>query len=872
MVKSFKATATYMLIVAIIATGLLMFLSTYMKLFPSKSEEIATISYLTSAPRLSSVELNSSYQDWLPYKNERVVGANCYGYAKIVLDNTSDIDFVGFIYNQDTNLCTELLECGILEATTLARFGDNFPDASGNGFNKATFKVTVPAGAKKTYILEYEKSSSIEIHPIVINEHDFLKYFYRERTIYSTIIILILCFIAYLAVTSFVFHDLPPLAMGLFTLSELFFYLRQTRMLLSIFDRAIPTWLCSLQIVINMITAIILIISLRQKMNMLHKRILMVASGFALLLAVIEMITGVDMYTWINLITIIFDLYMVFELIQGILENNYQTILTTCSILPWFVFMLLDTVTSIIGARIPILTDYSTILSLLSSLTIYVIFASIIAIFSETEKQNTIIEYFSSSKVLTPNDFLKMTTVPVRAIFVYFEKMQLPLEIIQASANMLKSPLSFSRISAIAKVIEEQSHELKQIIGSERETFQPDIPRSSSAITSIQEELEKLDDDEIKTASDVTICIFGKNSTDDSYLRVILQTEGFDTTVVDDPDKVMELVTAGSIDVLLMDPVSSGEQAFKLCSRIREERNIFTFPILMIINYYANYIVKKSYNVGINDFIVRPFDSAELVSRIHSQLRLKKMYMRNTELSESEREKRTFLYFVTHNVNTPLTLLLNRIVELKDSLNASELPDKMVIDDIEQSVEEIDDIIQNVLISFRISDGRYVNTPEIVDIQDVLDSISVKLRSKYLLKKQVIQWNIPDTIPSIRCNRHAVNGILTNIIDNAIKYSPDSGIIVVSVVPTVVTEGEEEENDTLFKITVADSGPGIPPEKQDVLFDRFKDRGTKSTSADASSVGLGLYVAKELAKLNNIELTYEDNPNGGACFILTFRQ
>ena len=98
MVKSFKATATYMLIVAIIATGLLMFLSTYMKLFPSKSEEIATISYLTSAPRLSSVELNSSYQDWLPYKNERVVGANCYGYAKIVLDNTSDIDFVGFIY------------------------------------------------------------------------------------------------------------------------------------------------------------------------------------------------------------------------------------------------------------------------------------------------------------------------------------------------------------------------------------------------------------------------------------------------------------------------------------------------------------------------------------------------------------------------------------------------------------------------------------------------------------------------------------------------------------------------------------------------------------------------------------------------------
>ena len=871
MIKSFKVTASYMFVISILATTVLIFMGKYISLFPSESESIATISYLTSAPRLSSVELNSSYQDWLPYNNERIVCSNCYGYAKIVIDNTNDTDFIGVIYNKDTNLCTELLECGILEATTIARLGDSFPDTSGNGFYKATFMVTIPAGAKKTYILEYEKNSSVEIHPLVINEHDFFKYFYKERTLYLTIIILILCFTAYLVVTSIVFHDVPPLAMGLFMLAELFFYMRQTRMILSIFMLPIPSWLCSLQIVLNMISAMFLIISIRRKMNALNKRILIGAAGFALLLAIVEIISGLDMYTWINLITIIFDLYMVFELIQGIQENNYKTILTTCSILPWFIFMILDTLTSILGVRFSVLTDYSPIMSLLFSLTIYVIFASIIAIYSETEKQNTIIEYFSSSKVLTPNDFLKMTTVPVRAIFVYFEKMQLPLEIIQASANMLKSPLSFSRISAISKVIDEQTHELKQIIGSERENFQPDIPRSSSAITSIQEELEKLDENDIKSANDVTICIFGKNTTDDSYLRVILQTEGFDTMVISDPDKVMELVTNDDVDVLLVDPVSSGEQVFKLCSKIREERNIFTFPILMIINYYANYIVKKSYNVGINDFIVRPFDAAELVSRIHSQLRLKKIYMRNNELSESEREKRTFLYFVTHNVNTPLTLLLNRIVELKDSLSASELPDKMVIDDIEQSVEEIDDIIQNVLISFRISDGRYVNTPEVVDIQDVLDSISLKLRSKYLLKKQVIQWNIPDTVPSVRCNRHAVNGILTNIIDNAIKYTPDSGVIVVSVVPTVVTEGQETEDDTLLKITVADSGPGIPLEKQDVIFDRFKDRGTKPTSSDAKSVGLGLYVAKELAKMNNIELTYEDNPTGGACFILTFR-
>ena len=873
MIKSIKNTSILILAVSLIATLIVMLMSKFMILFPLESEELASLSYLTSSMRLSSVELNSSVQDWVPYKNERIVGSNCYGYMKIDLDNTDDNDYIGYIYNHDTNICTELLECGILEATTIARMGDSFPDTSGIGFNKAAFIITVPANTKKTYILEYEKSPSIEMQPVVINEHDFLKCFYRERTLYTVVIILILCFVAYLIITSIVFHNVPPLAMGLFMLSELFFYLRQTRMLLPIFNAPIPSWLCSLQIVLNMITSMILLLSIRKKITPLNKRILLAVAVINFMLALTEIISGMDMYTWINLITIIFDLYMVFELIHGIFDNNYQTILTSCSIIPWFIFMLLDTATSIIGSRISILTDYSTILALLFSVTIYIIFASIIAIFTENEKQNTIIEYFSSSKILTANDFLKMNTIPVRAIFVYFEKMQLPLEIIQASANMLKSPLSFSRISALSKVIEEQAHELKQIIGSERQNFQPEVPRSSSAITSIQKEFEKSDsDDDIKSASGITICIFGKNTDDDSYLRVILTSEGFVTLVTSDTDKIMELIATDKIDALIVYPVSSGEQVFKLCAKIREERNIFSFPIIMIINYYANYIVKKSYNVGINDFVIRPFDSAELVSRIHSQLRLKKIYIRNMELSESEREKRTFLYFVTHNVNTPLTLLLNRIVELKDSLKHSELPDHMIIDDIEQSVGEIDEIIQNVLISFRISDGRYVNTTEVVDIQEVLENIHIKLRSKFLLKKQVIQWNIPDTIPDIMCNKHAVDGILTNILDNAIKYTPESGMIVVSVISSVISEEQEKDDNKLLTITISDSGPGIPKEKQDVIFERFEDRGTKPTSGNGKSVGLGLYVAKELAKLNNIELTYKDNPAGGACFVLTFRQ
>ena len=113
--------------------------------------------------------------------------------------------------------------------------------------------------------------------------------------------------------------------------------------------------------------------------------------------------------------------------------------------------------------------------------------------------------------------------------------------------------------------------------------------------------------------------------------------------------------------------------------------------------------------------------------------------------------------------------------------------------------------------------------------------IQVKLRSKYLLKKQVIQWNIPDTLPDIMCsNKHAVDGILTNILDNAIKFTPESGMIVVSVVSSLVSEEQETDDNTLLTITIADSGPGIPKEKQDVIFERFEDRGTRPTSSNTT--------------------------------------
>ena len=164
-----------------------------------------------------------------------------------------------------------------------------------------------------------------------------------------------------------------------------------------------------------------------------------------------------------------------------------------------------------------------------------------------------------------------------------------------------------------------------------------------------------------------------------------------------------------------------------------------------------------------------------------------------------------------------------------------------------------------MLFSFRISDGRFVNVQEKLFVEDILDLIRPALESKASSKEVKILWDIQEILPQVDCNRQALRGIITNLIDNAVKYSPVGGKVMVSV----------REEDGHIVLSVCDEGDGVPSDKVPLLFSRFEDMKKKKDDS-RPSVGLGLYVANELAKLNGIKLEYRDADIGGACFMMTF--
>ena len=526
------------------------------------------------------------------------------------------------------------------------------------------------------------------------------------------------------------------------------------------------------------------------------------------------------------------------------------------SLVPWVLAFDVYAAAKVI-VRQPVLMPYD--LLLYASLACAVVCVSGLPLFLERRYQKgekELIAFFTGDTSLTAEKIISADSVPGSAVRVLLEKIVASVEQIQSTVIQMQN--GKTDIPADSHFILGKVSEIKACIGKEigRMLSSPEV--QSSVAVQMQKAAGRVSGESRILPGKV--CVFEDRSPSVSVAGQ-LSAAGVDCVLVCQEGELFRLLDKKEIRLLIVEPSVTGDRLFDLCRRIRSTENMLSFPILMVVSYFENDIMRRAYETEVNDFIIRPFDVSELVLRVSFLLQLNALYREKETIALSEKEKRAFLYFVTHNVNTPLALLENRVDELVQNYETHLPVEKLVLDDIQESVGEIHGTIQNVLISFRISDGRYINSIQKVDIGEVFDLLRVPAETKAGLKHQRMTWSCGEDLPSVLCDDSALRGILTNLIDNAVKFSPiETGVITVRA---------HRDGESRVTISVTDNGPGIPQEKRGVLFNRFSDRGTVSTGGEKST-GLGLYVVHELAQMNNIAISYSDAPGGGACFTLSF--
>jgi signal transduction histidine kinase len=237
---------------------------------------------------------------------------------------------------------------------------------------------------------------------------------------------------------------------------------------------------------------------------------------------------------------------------------------------------------------------------------------------------------------------------------------------------------------------------------------------------------------------------------------------------------------------------------------------------------------------------------------------------------EIDRLKSGFVSSVSHELRTPLTT----IKALTRLLMRGELTEEKRREYLETISVECDrqiDMVLNLLDLSRIEGGVFRLTSERVEPLEIIESCVRSEMTSAEKRRHTLRVVPFREVPPICADPKALRRVVSNLIENSIKYTPDGGLITVSAV-------RDPEDENFVLISVADNGRGIPSEDLPVLFNKFH-RGrpvrTNSTTdeyfledADVSGVGLGLYLGKNVIEQMGGRITLDTEVGRGSTFYL----
>jgi signal transduction histidine kinase len=233
-------------------------------------------------------------------------------------------------------------------------------------------------------------------------------------------------------------------------------------------------------------------------------------------------------------------------------------------------------------------------------------------------------------------------------------------------------------------------------------------------------------------------------------------------------------------------------------------------------------------------------------------------------VQEAFGRQRTFIADASHELKTPLTLIRADAEVLSRSLDDPEQAsdNRELIDDLLGETDRMSAVLSDLLLLARLDVDKISVSREPFELALVLSETSERFAARAVAEGKNLEVEHSGKLPA-RGDAERTGQTLAAILDNALRFTPPEGTITV----------EGEATDKRIKATVTDTGPGIPPESLDRIFERFYRADTHSAARtrgpSGGGTGLGLAIARDLARAQGGELIVENVPRGGARFTLT---
>jgi two-component system, OmpR family, phosphate regulon sensor histidine kinase PhoR len=237
-----------------------------------------------------------------------------------------------------------------------------------------------------------------------------------------------------------------------------------------------------------------------------------------------------------------------------------------------------------------------------------------------------------------------------------------------------------------------------------------------------------------------------------------------------------------------------------------------------------------------------------------------------TELRRLENIRKDFVANVSHELRTPLTSIKGYVEALLDGAKDDPAASAQFLDIILKQSDRLNLIIEDLLELSKIESGLVLLKEEPVDLRSIIERALSTIKPIADKKGHRLVASIDDSLPPVAGDEGRLTQVLTNLLDNAVKYTPAGGTIIVNS-RLVDGTGADGTSDRAIELTVSDTGIGIPEQDRPRVFERFY-RVDKARSRELGGTGLGLAIVKHIVEGHGGQVWVEANHPHGSKFVV----
>jgi len=382
---------------------------------------------------------------------------------------------------------------------------------------------------------------------------------------------------------------------------------------------------------------------------------------------------------------------------------------------------------------------------------------------------------------------------------------------------------------------------------------------------------------------------------DDEYVNIkvlksYLSNGTFEVLEASSGSEALRLIDENvDLDLVIIDMMMTDISGNEVCKIIREKQSIFELPVLIMTAYSSVERLVTSFECGANDYLNKPFNIHELMSRINTLITLKhsvkkalslvhelgiaknqveslsmqsvESNRRVDELIAYDKVKTDFLTNMSHELRTPLNVICSTIQLLKSLDGSKRLGEEKIkyyINIMNQNSLRLLRLINNIIDTTKI-EADYIslnlkNGDIVYIVEEISQSVAEYIKSHGITL--IFDTDIEEK--TIAFDEEKIERIVLNLLSNAVKFTKKNGSILVNIY----------DKGDLIEISIKDTGIGIPKDKLKFIFERFAQID-KSTSRHNEGSGIGLTLVKSLVEMHGGKIHANSEEGKGSEFIIT---